>query len=157
MEFQVRLAELRDVSAIVDILRSVPGIRHLESETDAEIWDHIDRHLGACLDLDDHTVFVAQTEDGQVVGYGGVHWMPTLFLPGPEGYLSELFVLEPARGHGVGLALVAAMEAEGRKRGCWRLLVLNNRKRESYQRRFYQRCGWEERKDLSNLVINLEA
>jgi len=157
MEIQVRLAELRDVSAIVNILRSIPGIQHLEAESDPEMRVHIDRRLVACLDSDDHTVFVAQTENGDVVGYGGVHWMPTLFLPGPEGYLSELFVLDSARGQGIGSALVAAMESEGQERGCCRLLVLNNRKRRSYKRRFYQKCGWEERKDLSNLVLNLEA
>jgi GNAT superfamily N-acetyltransferase len=47
--------------------------------------------------------------------------MPTLFLAGPEEYVSELFVDESARGQGVGAQLLETMLEEGRARGCSRL------------------------------------
>ncbi len=89
------------------------------------------------------------------MGYGTVHWMPTLFLSGPEGYVSELFVEETARGQGAGTELIRAVQAEAKERGCSRLVVLNNRQRESYKRGFYRKCGWEERLDAANFVWRL--
>jgi len=35
-------------------------------------------------------------------------------------------------------------------------MLLNMRKRESYQRNFYQKHGWEERPDAANFVLQLD-
>ncbi len=42
-----------------------------------------------------------------------------------------------------------AIQAEAQKRGCSRLMLFNLRKRESYQRHFYPKHGWEERADAA--------
>jgi hypothetical protein len=47
------------------------------------------------------------------------------------------------------------MKAEAQERGCSRLMLINLRKRESYQRRFYQKQGWEEREEAANFVYHL--
>jgi GNAT superfamily N-acetyltransferase len=76
-------------------------------------------------------------------------------MPGPEGFVTELFVKSSARGYGVGAALLEAVIAEGKRRGCTRLSLLNNRHRESYQRGFYHKQGWQERGDLVNFIYPL--
>jgi len=101
---------------------------------------------------DSHTVYVAEDSAGAVVGYAAVHWLPYMLLAGPEGYVSELFIQESARGKGAGTKLLEVIEAEAKERGCSRLMLLNLRQRESYQREFYKKHGWEERPGVANFV-----
>ena len=84
-----------------------------------------------------------------------MHWLPYLFLKGPEGYVSELFVRESARGQGVGGELLRKIETEARARGCARLSLINLRNRESYMRQFYVKAGWEERAEAANFVYRI--
>ena len=42
-------------------------------------------------------------QDQALVAYAAVHWLPYLILRGPEGFVSELFVDQAARGQGVGV------------------------------------------------------
>jgi GNAT superfamily N-acetyltransferase len=78
-----------------------------------------------------------------------------LILRGPEGYVSELFVHEKARGLGVGGQLLDAIQQEARARGCFRVSLLNRNTRESYRRGFYAKRGYEEREDMVNFVMTL--
>lgn len=114
------------------------------------------RHLDLCISADGHSVYVGENSAGVVVGYLAVHWLPSLFLTGPEGYVSEIFVGASARGQGVGTALLQAVQDEAAERGCSRLSVLNRRNRESYKRGFYAKCGWKERPDAANFVCSLK-
>jgi GNAT superfamily N-acetyltransferase len=61
----------------------------------------------------------------------------------------ELFIREAARGQGLGGRFLAAIEEEGKRRGCTRLLLFNRKERESYQRGFYPAHNWEERDDTA--------
>jgi hypothetical protein len=47
------------------------------------------------------------------------------------------------------------VKEEAKSRGCSRLSLLNMRDRESYQRAFYAKDGWEERTDAANFVFDL--
>jgi len=107
-----------------------------------------------CAD-NSHTLYVAEDKEGSLLGYTNVHWLPYLFLAGPEGYVSELFIAQAARGQAVGSRLLQAVKEEARSRGCSRLSLLNMRDRESYQRGFYAKDGWEERPDAANFVFEL--
>lgn len=51
-----------------------------------------------------------------IVGYIAVHWLPYLFLPAPEGYVSELFVSESVRGQGIGTQLLETVTIEAKRR-----------------------------------------
>jgi GNAT superfamily N-acetyltransferase len=81
---------------------------------------------------------------------------PYLFHAGPDGYISELFIKDTARGNGFGTALLEAIKAEAERRGCQRLFLLNIRTRESYQRHFYAGCGWEEWTDAAVFLYRLD-
>ncbi len=156
MVASIRKATPPDAPAIVEIVRGVAWFTHLEAEpvavTEQRVLD--------LLDLDgtnpSHSLYVAEDSAGTVVGYVAVHWFPYLFLPGPEGYVSELFVREDARGQGVGSQLLATVRREAEERGCFRLMLLNNRHRESYQRRFYEKAGWQERDWLVSFILPLD-
>jgi len=94
--------------------------------------------------------------DGEIAGYSSVHWLPYLILTGPEGYVSELFIREEFRGQGTGGKLLKAIKAEAQSLRCSRLMLLNVRKRDSYQRQFYQKRGWVESPDAANFILPLD-
>ena len=108
-----------------------------------------------CLADDSHSVLVAEGAKGVVLGYVAIHWLPYLMLPGPEGYVSELFVAESARGAGLGSKLLEAMKDMAIGRGCSRLMLVNRKTRESYKRGFYRKLSWEERQEFANFVLSL--
>ncbi len=128
--------------ALVALLR---GMRDLLSQVNAETPDEtqqrVTRHLALCLADDSHSVYVAETAGGS--------------LAGPEGYVSELFIAGACRGQGVGRQLLEVVVAEARERGCARLMLVNMRHRESYERQFYSKQGWKERAEAANFVYPL--
>ena len=148
MNISIRPAQIEDAAAITAILQQLEWFSHYGEITPLRV----SRQLELCLADASHSVYLAETPSGEIVGYGAVHWLPTLFMPGGEGYVSELFVKESARGGGVGAALLRAFVAEGKERGCTRLSLLNNRQRESYRRGFYTKQGWQEREAMANFV-----
>ncbi|HMB21312.1 MAG: GNAT family N-acetyltransferase [Chloroflexota bacterium] len=155
MEIQIRKAETTDVPALTDLLRSLGLFAHINAESHQSTEERVGKHLDLCLADDSHLLLVAQTSSGEIAGYCAVHWLPYLILAGPEGYVSELFIHEKFRGQGIGAQLLEAIRAEAQKRGCSRLMLLNMRKRESYQRQFYSKHNWEERPDAANFILPL--
>lgn len=141
-----------DAPALGGILRETGWFATLQAEPpagDAQITANLEPYLQD----GSHSMYVAEDPAGQVVGYIAVHWLPYLFLPGPEGFISELFVSAAGRGQGTGGRLLQVVEQEARSRGCFRLSLLNGRQRESYRRRFYQKQGWEERPGMANFIF----
>lgn len=152
----IRKATEQDAGDLASLIRELGWFNHLALESAAEAGRRVFDYLTACLaEKDSHSVYVAETNEAEIAGYVAVHWLPYLFLPGPEGYVSELFVRESARGQGIGTKLLATVQAEGRERGCFRLMLLNNRRRESYERRFYEKVGWQERGWLASFILPL--
>lgn len=154
MDIQIRKAVLADAEGITDVLRELGAqgwFSHLVEEPREVTAARITGHLEGCVSSADHGTWVAEGE-GQVVGYVAVHWVPYLILPGPEGYISELFIREKARGQGIGTLLLEVVKEEARSRGCSRLLLENRRDRESYRRGFYRQRGWEERTHMAGFV-----
>ena len=92
----------------------------------------------------------------KVVGYIHGEIVTYLLFAGREMLVSELFVMESARGHGVGKALLSAIESEAVKQKCFRISVLNSRERESYKRGFYPSLGYEERPHTANFTKRLD-
>ncbi len=156
MEIEICKAEQRDVAGIAEILRDLGWFADIAAETAAEAQAHIANELRLCQADDSHAIWVARAADEAVVGYVAVHWVPYLLHSKPDGYISELFIRESARGQGIGTRLLETVEIEGRRRGCSRLMLLNMRQRESYQRAFYAKHGWEERPQAATFMKNLE-
>ena len=74
-------------------------------------------------------------------------------LAGPEGYVTELFVLESERGKGIGRKLLETMRANAVERGCIRLQLVTGRERVSYK--MYKNLGWKERPEIADFVLYL--
>lgn len=154
--FTIRSAGLNDSKPIAAMLRDMGYFAHLEEESADETADRVYRHLRLCLADSSHSVYVGVDDAGEVAGYLTVHWQPYLFMPGPEGYISELFLRENARGQGLGTQLLELVKREAVERGCYRLCLLNGKHRESYQRGFYEKNGWEERPGMANFIYWLQ-
>jgi len=155
MNVQIRKAEDKDVAEIAGVIRSLGFFAHITNESPQATEERVQKHFAQCIADDSHLVLVAQGADGKIAGYCAVHWMPSLFLAGPQGYVSELFIKEEFRGQGIGGYFLNAVKTEAKKRGCARLMLLNMRRRESYQRRFYPKQGWEEWTDAATFVLDL--
>ncbi len=153
--YSIRLAVLSDAAGIAAILHGLGWFKQINAEAVQATTERIRTHLEICFADRSHSVYVAESPEKGTLGYANVHWLPYLLLAGPEGYVSELFLALEARGQGIGRQLLETVKAEARQRGCVRLSLINNRKRESYLRGFYNKAGWEERTEYANFVINL--
>jgi GNAT superfamily N-acetyltransferase len=155
MEFHIRKAATNDAEALTTLIRGIGWFERFNAEPFDAARDRLASHLDMCSADDSHSLYVAVGESDALVGYASVHWLPYLFLPGPEGFVSELFVQNAQRGMGVGARLLEMVVQEARARGCSRLQLINFRHRESYQRQFYTKQGWEERPLAANFVLRL--
>ncbi|MDQ2885209.1 MAG: GNAT family N-acetyltransferase [Chloroflexota bacterium] len=142
-EITIRHACQEDSAAIDAILRGVGWFERINKEAAKHTQSQITQRLLQCKREGTHTILVAQQPRGAVVGYIAVHWFPVL-MRGLDGYVSELFVQPSVAGKGIGSRLLDTVNEEAQRRGCTRLILMNRRDRESYQRGFYAQNGWEE-------------
>lgn len=80
---------------------------------------------------------VAEDEAGRVAGFCALHFRRRLNHATEEAWVPELFVLEAARGQGVGRALLDEAERRARGRGC-HALVLESRYRDAEGHALYR-------------------
>jgi GNAT superfamily N-acetyltransferase len=157
--FNIRPARPTDVPGLTDVIRSIPWFEEIQRQERSQTLTQVLRQLEQCLANDDHQVYVAVSSsektagDDEVLGYCSVHWEYALFHTGPDGYISELFIKDTARGQGIGSALLKTVEAEAQRRSANRLMLLNIRIRESYQRGFYAGRGWKEWIDAAPFIF----
>ncbi|HEY3168750.1 MAG TPA: GNAT family N-acetyltransferase [Candidatus Binatia bacterium] len=152
---RLRKATIEDAEALASLLTEIGWFEVFKNESLEESTQRVRAELELCLADDSHLVCVAQSEEGKIIGYVSVHWLPYLFMRGPEAYVSELVVRDSARGRGVGRRLLQAVETEARSRGCTRMSLTNLRRRESYKRQFYVKAGWTERSDAANFIYQI--
>jgi GNAT superfamily N-acetyltransferase len=152
---RLRKATIEDAEQLASLLTEIGWFEVFKNESLEESSRRVRAELELCLADDSHLVCVAQSEEGKIIGYVSVHWLPYLFMRGPEAYVSELFVRDSARGRGVGRRLLQAVETEARSRGCIRMALTNLRHRESYKRQFYVKAGWTERSDAANFIYQM--
>jgi GNAT superfamily N-acetyltransferase len=153
---KLRKVSIDDAQELASLLKGIGWFEFLEKRSDDQAREHVKAQLARCFADDSHCIYVAESDDGKLIGYVSAHWIPYLFMRGPEGYVSELFVSDGARGQGVGRELLACIEAEAKARGCHRLSLINLRSRESYQRQFYIKTGWQERVEAANFLRVLD-
>jgi len=156
MTHTIRPAERGDDAGLTTLLRSIGWFQHMQAEEPQQTLATVSAQLERCLSSDGHTILVAQSPAGDVVGFVAIHWLPYLFMRGPEGFISELFISDDSRGQGLGTRLLDAAVAAAREGGCSRLHLMNHRSRESYQRGFYEKAGWTERAEAADFVYVLE-
>jgi len=139
----IREAVPDDAEEIAEILRAQGIFEHIAREPAEATVGRLRERLEQAIPSHD-TILVA-LETAKVVGYGAVRWMPNLILKGTDGYLSELFLRPETTGKGVGTRILERFDEEAQRRGAERLWCINLRDRESYQRSYYRKQGWEER------------
>jgi GNAT superfamily N-acetyltransferase len=152
-DITIRRPTADDSHAIAAILRELGWFAYMREESPGDTAARVARHMEMCTDNESHTVLVAEYSPGAVVGYVAVHWLPYMMHLGPEGFVSELFVLQPERGKGIGRSLLDAVEEHARERGCSRLHLITGRQRDSFG--FYQELGWHERPEIADLILPL--
>lgn len=140
---EIREATLDDAAQIADLLRAQGIFEHIMAEPEAQTTARLTERLERSIPSHD-TILVA-LDQGLVVGYGAVRWMPNLILKRVDGYLSELFLRPEATGKGIGTRLLDRFDEEAHRRGAERLWCINLRDRESYHRSYYRKAGWDER------------
>ncbi len=145
---RIRPALAADAPAFAVLLEALGDLPMLAGEDVAAVAA---RHVPLAVESESTTLLVVEDDDG-LIGYANVHWVHDLFMPGPEGYLSELFLVEEHSGRGIGSEVLGVIETEARERGAFRLSLLNAKRRASYERRFYERHGWVERPEVANFV-----
>ena len=112
MKIQIRELTAQDAPQIAELLREIGWFEAFKHEPLDVATQRVRRHIEQCLADNSHSIFVAVSSDDEIVGYGAVHWLPYLFLQGPEGYVSELFVRNPRAGK----ASVASYSEKSRRR-----------------------------------------
>jgi len=85
----------------------------------------------------------AVVSDDLVVGMITLRSFPVIRLGGIQVSIEELVVLPEWRGRGVGASLVNLALSWARAVGAARIEVLSSRERESVQRRFYEKMGFQ--------------
>jgi len=95
-----------------------------------------DTEPGPKPSADDIAFFVVARRDGEALGCGGMRG-----LEAEQGEVKRMYVAPAARGTGVSTAVLAALEAEARRRG-WRRLLLETGTAQPDAMRFYGREGY---------------
>lgn len=117
-----------------ELARLLTPLGYPRSEADLRaVWD--------AWEADGNVALVAEGSDG-LIGVITLHSMVVLHRPRPVGRITSLFVDAPARGAGLGRALMEAAENALRERGCSMVEVTSHRRRTDAHT-FYERFGYE--------------
>lgn len=102
------------------------------------------RRLSEILNDDRGVVFVAESEDGSVIGWIHVYYCPSLIVE-KEAEIGGLVVDEKHRSQGIGTSLVRKAEEWARAKGCRTIIVRANVIRHRAHE-FYRSLGFSELK-----------
>jgi GNAT superfamily N-acetyltransferase len=130
---QIRTATLADAGRITELLDQLgyPGTEGFIRKKIIELNSHPDGELAVAV------------QNGEVLGFISIHFIPQIALPGSFARISYLCVEEQARGTGIGQRLEAYCERLASERGCDRIEVdCHSRRVRAHQ--FYHRQGYEE-------------
>jgi GNAT superfamily N-acetyltransferase len=132
----VRAATAADIPAMVDLLRQLFAIED-EFAFDPAVQA---RGLSLLLAEPRATAFVAD-RDGRPIGMATAQLLVSTARGGSVATIEDVIVDNAARGSGAGRALIAAIEAWARARGCLRLQLLADRAN-APALDFYDRLGF---------------
>jgi GNAT superfamily N-acetyltransferase len=99
-------------------------------------------HYAEVLKSRETKIFLAEIKESGVAGMISLVRFPALRLNGYQMCIEEMVVDHAYRGMGIGGRLLRFVAAFAREQGAVMLEVLTNRKRESFQRRFYEKHGF---------------
>ena len=141
-----------DAQALANLVRGLGWFEYLEQEAETDTVVRIEQYIEQFIENPHNTFLVATDAHDLAIAFVVVNWQPYIVFPGCEGFISELFVHVDHRGNGTGKQLLQHIQEEGRQRNCFRLMLVNKKDRESYQRGFYTKAGWQERDGVANFI-----
>ncbi|AHL76435.1 GNAT family acetyltransferase [Stutzerimonas stutzeri] len=115
--------------------------------------EFIERRLQQQLSHDDACLLVAEADAGQLLGFISLHLIVQLALEGDFCRISYLCVDSTARSQGIGEQLVQAAEQRARARGCDRMELHCDVRRDAAHR-FYARLGYEDAPKYLRRMLN---
>ena len=133
---RVRAGTVRDIPAILKMIRGLAEYEHLEHEMKATVAQ-LKRHGSRPRPYFETVVC---SLDGKIVGFALYFSTYSTFAGKPSLYIEDLFVLPQERRRGAGMALLQTLARIAMKRGCGRMEWLVLRENEPAIR-FYLRIG----------------
>ena len=130
---RIRQPSVADADSIADLLTQLgyPGTERFIRDKIVQLNSHPDAELAVAI------------EDGEVLGFISIHFVPQIALSGSFARISYLCVDERARGRGIGTQLESFCERVARERDCDRIEVhCHSRRKRAHD--FYFRQGYEE-------------
>lgn len=150
----IRPLEVRDTEGVLRVLQSAREMHRLAEAPISEAKIRLTQYVERCSREDRTTALVAESTTGEILGVAVVDWRPTI-IGGDEGFVSQLYVLDSARGEGIGTRLLESIVGAARARHSPRLILYISQHRKAYQRGFYQKAGWLERDDAALFELRL--
>ena len=90
----------------------------------------------------DYTLYVAEV-DGEIIGTFALLIMDNLgHLGAPSAIVEDVMVSPAAQGRGIGQAMMAFARQKSMEKGCYKLVLSSNAKRERAHK-FYEQLGYE--------------
>ena len=143
MSLRIREAEAADLPALIALYNELSLD---EPREDAAAIERYSAAFSEIESLTGHHVLVAE-DDGRLVGSVTVIVAPNLTYQGtPFALIENVVVTESARGRGVGALIMNAAIDIAREAGCYKVTLTSN-KRRADAHRFYERIGFDERKE----------
>ena len=143
----IRPAAAGDAPAVIGLMAQLNEVVH--GQVDAGMEDR----LRAMLNLPQYAIFVAEDEQGQIVGLLTASHRWTLWHMGPCAIIEELVVDEAARGQGAGRALVQAAIEWAKAQACSEVEVSTGMDNTAAQA-LYRRLGFESEALLLEYELN---
>jgi GNAT superfamily N-acetyltransferase len=133
IQLGIRPVELRDAPALRNLLEQL-GYRDF---TIGQTEDRIQLHQAASYAM------LAGTVNERVVAFAALHWFHLAHWHGSMGRITAFCVDADFRSQGVGQQLLAASESFLFAKGCLKLEVTSNERRDKAHQ-FYRKAGYAE-------------
>lgn len=118
MDFRVRPARAGDENTLFSLIRALARFEKLEHTLTGDA-ERLREHLFGPAPVIE--ALLAETDGGEALGFALFFGNYSTFLTRPGVYLEDLFVIEEARGRGVGRALLREVARIALERGAGRL------------------------------------
>lgn len=153
MNLQIRKATVRDLDLLIEWRMRV--LAEVFADHEAVDVDAVRRNNEAFyrehLEDGTHTACFASTENGEIVGCGGICYHKE--MPSPEnldgscGYLMNVYTTPQVRGSGVGRQIVEFLIEDAKERKTSKIYLESS----GAARRMYQKMGFEPMEDYLKL------
>lgn len=143
-ELQIQPVAAAELEELLPLIAAYQRFYEVEDVDDGRNRAFFARFLAPSAD----GMLLSAREDGELLGYACLYWHFTSLLAAETVLMNDLFVLEAARGRGVGRALIEASAGVARERGAaclqWATAPDNHRAQRLYDSLPTARSEWLE-------------